>query len=323
MSTLTGQSALQPLQARHRSRACRTSVLRQPSAIAPPRACAVEHLEQQPRPATGGVLLLLGDHVRRAHHPALVAAALPDTDAAQHGPAEAAFVLGVAERGLDAAVVVVDAQAQQRVERIRRRDLAGVHPVVRVEDRLEPAERLDDLLSGTSSAAARRAAGRRRARRRTTRRRRPRGRRRVRRSGGRRRRRPRSAGRTGCGSARSPGRSARRPRPARSRTRRRASAGLAGSRRGRRRRRRSPPSRARCRAVRVRVLWRRARTRGPATSASPAPGRRRRRRPRRLGSCPGRRASRRQRRRPRPGCHRPSARAGRPAPPAAWSARPG
>ncbi len=38
MSTLTGQSLLQPLQARHRSSASCTSVLRQPSVMVSPRA---------------------------------------------------------------------------------------------------------------------------------------------------------------------------------------------------------------------------------------------------------------------------------------------
>ena len=65
MSMPVGQSRAQPLQDRHRSRASCTSGDFQPSWI----DLAVDHLLQDPGPAAGGVLLLPGRLVGRAHHP--------------------------------------------------------------------------------------------------------------------------------------------------------------------------------------------------------------------------------------------------------------
>ncbi|RDI21095.1 hypothetical protein DEU38_11536 [Rhodococcus sp. AG1013] len=57
----------------------------------------LDHLEQKPCPAAGGVLLLAGGPVAGAHHAGFVAPALTDTDAPRRGPAEAVVVLTVGE----------------------------------------------------------------------------------------------------------------------------------------------------------------------------------------------------------------------------------
>ena len=74
-----GAVALQPLQARQRSSASRTSSLFQPSRD----RLAAQHLEEQPRAAARGVLLLARDHEARAHRAAVEPPALADADAAQ------------------------------------------------------------------------------------------------------------------------------------------------------------------------------------------------------------------------------------------------
>ena len=88
----TGQSCVQPLHDRQRSSASSTSAERHSSS-----SLAVQHLPEQVRPAAGRVLLLAGDHVARAHHPALRAAAVADADAADGRVGEAAAVARVGE----------------------------------------------------------------------------------------------------------------------------------------------------------------------------------------------------------------------------------
>jgi hypothetical protein len=106
---------------------------------------APDHLHQEPGPAPGGVLLLPGEAVARAHDPALVAAALADADAAGGGAgAELAAVVRVAEErprlGREEA-----AQGEVLVQPVRLDHLAGIHPVVRVERVLHRPERADEL----------------------------------------------------------------------------------------------------------------------------------------------------------------------------------
>ena len=72
MSTLTGQSLLQPLQARQRSSASRTASLRQP----PLNGFAFDHLEQQAGPTAGGIFFLVRGAEARTHHAAAQLAAL-------------------------------------------------------------------------------------------------------------------------------------------------------------------------------------------------------------------------------------------------------
>jgi len=106
----------------------------------------LQHLEQQPAPATGGVLLLAGDHVRRAHHPPahlpspLHSATLADAHAPHHRALEPAVVVGVAEVAVVVARRPGGAEAQVLVDQVGRDHLARIHQVVRVEDRLELPE---------------------------------------------------------------------------------------------------------------------------------------------------------------------------------------
>ena len=173
MSTLTGQSVLQPLQARHRSRASRTAVERQPSVTGesawPPsisnssRARPRVECSSSPGGPVGG-----------AHHAAaLVAAAVADADAAQRPPAEAAVVLGVAEAG----VRVVAGRPGRRRAAGRRRAGAGrttLPGFIRSpgsKSALTSPKARDQSGRRTSWAAARPGPGRRRARRTASRRR--------------------------------------------------------------------------------------------------------------------------------------------------------
>jgi hypothetical protein len=98
---------------------------------------AVDHLEQDPGPAAGGVLLLAGDLVARTHDAAarFRAAALADPGAAQRRPGESAVVV-VAEVRVRLGRRVVGAEPQPVVEFVGVYDLAGVHPVPWIEDRL-------------------------------------------------------------------------------------------------------------------------------------------------------------------------------------------
>ena len=120
----------------------------------------VEHLEQQPRPAAGGVLLLAGGTVARAHHPPLAVrgVALAHPHAAQHRPLEAAVVVGVAEvQVLRVGRGPLRPEPQVGGERAGVDDLARVHQPVGVPDAAEPAHRLDEL--GPEHGLEERAAG--------------------------------------------------------------------------------------------------------------------------------------------------------------------
>ncbi len=111
----------------------------------------VEHLEQQPGPPARGVLLLPRHLVRRAHHRAALVGELPapaDADAPVRRLGEGAAVVREAE--VHVAPVPrrpVAAQAQVLVQPVRRHDLAGVHPVQRVEEGLQPPERRHQVLA--------------------------------------------------------------------------------------------------------------------------------------------------------------------------------
>ncbi len=104
---------------------------------------AAQHLEQQPRATARGVLLALGHHVARAHHPGARVDALADADAAPGRGGEAAAVVRVAQgqrqlfRG--------PGEAQVGVEGAGADEVAGVQQVVRVPDRLERFEQAQHL----------------------------------------------------------------------------------------------------------------------------------------------------------------------------------
>ncbi len=112
------------------------------------RVCVpLQHFEQQPAPASGGVLFFAGDHVGRAHHPAVAVPALAYAHAPHHGALEAAIVVGVFEERVVIPRGPGGSEPEVLVDPVRGDHLAGVHPVFRVEDRLELPESLDDLLA--------------------------------------------------------------------------------------------------------------------------------------------------------------------------------
>src|SRR5581483_10618757 len=107
-----------------------TEVERLLHVLAPPAVgddFALEHLEQQPRPPAGGVHLLAGHHVARAHRAAGFSPALADPDAAQGGVGEAAPVLVEGEVRLRLGRSVVGAEAQVLVDAVGIDHLARVH----------------------------------------------------------------------------------------------------------------------------------------------------------------------------------------------------
>ncbi len=106
-----------------------------------------EHLEEHPGPSPGGVLLLPGRHVAGAHAAGVDVAALPDADAAGGGLAEVVVVVGEGEVGAHRRQPRVRATAQVVGGVVRVDHLARVHHAVGVPDRLELAERPDQLLA--------------------------------------------------------------------------------------------------------------------------------------------------------------------------------
>ena len=144
MSTLTGQSFVQPLHARQRSSASITSSDCQPSVMTSP----FEHLEQETRAAAGRVHLLARRHEGRAHDvdPA-GRAALADADAADGRVREVAVVARVGELDRRPPRLVVGAEAEVLVDAVRLDDLARVHLPVGIPDRLELLERADELVA--------------------------------------------------------------------------------------------------------------------------------------------------------------------------------
>ncbi len=123
--------------------------LRAPAVLDRAVPVPVEHLEQQPGPAPGGVLLLPCHLVRRTHDRAFsgVLPALSDAHAPIGGLGERPAVVREAETQVAGLVRgPVAAQAQVLVQPVRRDDLPRVHPVQRVEDGLQPPERLGQLV---------------------------------------------------------------------------------------------------------------------------------------------------------------------------------
>ena len=125
-----GQSRAQPLQDRQRSSASPTAGSSKPER---PVGDVLEHV----RAAAGGVLLLAGGEVRRAHHAArggVVGDALADAGAAVHGVLEGAGVVGEPQRRTHRAHG--GGEPQVGVERRGVDEDTGVEQVVGVEDPL-------------------------------------------------------------------------------------------------------------------------------------------------------------------------------------------
>ncbi len=101
--------------------------------------------------APGGVLFLAGDPVARAHHPSLIAAALPDPHAPGRGGGEPALIVRILEERPRLRRVPA-AQRQVLVKPVRPHDPSGVHLAVRVEQGLVLALRASG--PGRTSSAA-------------------------------------------------------------------------------------------------------------------------------------------------------------------------
>ncbi len=101
---------------------------------------AAGELEQQPGPAAGGVLLLAGGPVARAHHVAAAGQAGPDADAAAGGRLQAAVVVGEGQVRADGGPRSLDVDPHIGVEPAGPDHGPGVHPVPRIPDALELRE---------------------------------------------------------------------------------------------------------------------------------------------------------------------------------------
>ena len=275
MSTLTGQSVLQPLQARHRSSASRTPRERQPSVIgeSPCPSSISNSSRARPRVECSSSR---GGLVGRAHHGAalvVVLAALADARRSGWRLRERPAVVRVGGRTGPAAWCGAQSPPSRRCSSSRAGcdELARVHLVAGIEDRLQLAERgprsaaehlRQQLTAGLAVAVL---AGQRAAV----------GHDQI---GGSFHEPPVVAtpsvlsGRTGSGCGRSPGRSARTGWARchrRSRIARKAFPGRAGSRRGGPGARPSLPSPPRCRACQARARSRPDPPRGPPTARPP------------------------------------------------------
>ena len=125
---------------------------------------AADHLEQQPGAAARRVLLLAGGLVARAHHGAGAVAALADPDAAAGGLGEVAAVVRVARATVEQLAGCTPVPAAGRRRAAAGDDHAGVHPAVRVPDRLEPPEQRRSTSAPYIRASSSSGPGRRRAR---------------------------------------------------------------------------------------------------------------------------------------------------------------
>ena len=110
---------------------------------------AARHFMEKVRTPAGRMLLLPCSEVGRAHH--LVAdlppPALADADAARRRMRERAVVVGVSQMRFERPRLVGQAEAQVGVDRERLDRFSGIEPVLRIPDRLEPAEALDQLVA--------------------------------------------------------------------------------------------------------------------------------------------------------------------------------
>jgi hypothetical protein len=100
--------------------------------------------------ATRGVPLFVRHHEAGAHRVILrvltaVPAALADTDTAQGGMRKAAVIFGELEMRHRFPGTIVRAQSQVLIDPVRLDELAGIHLPIRVPDRLELTESLDQL----------------------------------------------------------------------------------------------------------------------------------------------------------------------------------
>jgi hypothetical protein len=149
MSTLTGQSLLQPLQARQRSSASSTSSLFQPSRSG--RRAASRRAGGRGRASSAsprGWPCSSGTSRRGRCRPALA-----DADAAA-APRAAKLPPSVGRRsGLDLRRRVAGPSRRLESDRVGIDDLAGVHLPVRVPDRLELAEGATSSRPNISRAA--------------------------------------------------------------------------------------------------------------------------------------------------------------------------
>ena len=160
-----GSRDAQPLQARQRSSASPTA-----GSASPPDQGAVERLLQHPGAAAGGVLLVAGREVRRAHHAARSTGATHLPTPVQRCTASPSEPPSWASRRAGRTRQPRADRAQVGVERRRVDEHAGVEQVVGVADRLDRGEQPRATRRRTSAAAAPTGPGRRRARRTASRR---------------------------------------------------------------------------------------------------------------------------------------------------------
>jgi hypothetical protein len=114
--------------------------------FAPPSICkhlALNHLEEEPRPAARGVFLFARHHEARTHCCALEPAARTHTDTAQRRPREAAAVIaGKAKMRRERRRLIFGAKPQVLVDTIGVHELARIHLASGIPDRLELGEGL-------------------------------------------------------------------------------------------------------------------------------------------------------------------------------------
>ena len=109
---------------------------------------ALQHLEQEPRTAAGGVHLLAGSHVRGAHHVGSAGGpALAHADTADCRVREVAVICRIRELDRRAPRLVVGAEAKVLVDAVRAHDLARVHLPVGIPDRLELLEGAHEVVA--------------------------------------------------------------------------------------------------------------------------------------------------------------------------------
>ena len=130
ISTLTGQSPLQPLHARHRSSDALTCSSRHPFVRGSPRSIS----NRRRRPPARRVHLFMRDPIAWTHRTFLLASALAHSHAANRGPCEATVIAWKLKVRRRLGRTIVRPQSKVLIDPIGVHDFSRIHFCVRIPD---------------------------------------------------------------------------------------------------------------------------------------------------------------------------------------------
>src|SRR5579883_953314 len=115
-----------------------------PAAI---QGVSLQHFEEEASAAARAVLLFACGAIARAHGAALMPSAEADANTAEGRVGEIPAVIGEAEMRRRVPRLVVDSEPQVFIDSVGIHHLAGVHAPLRIPNRLELAERLNEIIT--------------------------------------------------------------------------------------------------------------------------------------------------------------------------------